>query len=688
MNETDRNDFIRFALILSDGQATTFKKNLTNIVKLVLFNCFGSSLTIGEIAKQAKESYNLEFSDAEINDVIKNCCPPIFIETRNSTDSVYYTYTIIPEEYDKLKKKSAPDFFVSIATRFATKFEDECCYSTEEIKTIVMRYIYYVFNSDSNTVLSLMNYKGEKLIRETPPEHFNEDEKTLLNMFLNWNDKEKNQFIYNAISSCYEYCMMTVKKDNSSFASIFNEKEFYLDANIVFRLAGFNNNERQEVIDSFLCKCKECGIEIKYTNFTSFEIESTLSYKVGLIKKFLNGQSPICIKAIKSLSSKYANLDFYGQYIDWTKKSGHKPSDYTVFLTHLKREVDKYLNQMKFVVFESYESRRDKTEFVRLCNDLTAFKSSRNKDTYEGSIKIDVENYLCMRRLDCEVTTNSFMDKKHYFITADHRYIDWAKEKTPGTIPTFVLPSVWYSIMLKYKGRTDDDYNAFCQFLNHRISSPEVEDELAEKKDQILAYVISIDESVEIKEDIISDINRRLTGGSPEILDVETYVEESHARITEDRVQEAISGVQKRHSAEREAFEKSATQEAQQKHDVGYEKGQEAGFSAGEESGFNKFIHAQANAKVSVNKTIRIAGYTFFIFVLIVVAVIFIISLFTGNGTASKMLKYFNENTCIISILSFLLAAMGFLASQLNKIVDVFSLDVEVVERKLRENYK
>ena len=35
-----------------------------------------------------------------------------------------------------------------------------------------------------------------------------------------------------------------------------------------------------------------------------------------------------------------------------------------------------------------------------------------------------------------------------------------------GDIPTFVLPSVWYSTLLKYKNRTENDYGAFCKFLS------------------------------------------------------------------------------------------------------------------------------------------------------------------------------------------------------------------------------
>jgi len=278
-----QNDLLRFALVLSDEQATTFKKNLTKIVKLVLFDCYGTSITIAEIVKRAKEHYSLMFSDAEINDALNNDRSHIFVETHYAADPIYTTYTITPKEYDKLKKRDTADLIVGISSRFIDGVGRGCPFTVGQLKSIVYRYIYEVFNTDINTVLSLMNYRGEKLISKISSERFTDDEIIWLNAFLNWDDLEKNKFICNVISSCYEYCMMTVKKDNSSYSSVFNDKEFYLDANIIFRLAGFNNDERREVVTAFLNKCHDCGVKIIYTNFTNEEIESTLAHQVDLI---------------------------------------------------------------------------------------------------------------------------------------------------------------------------------------------------------------------------------------------------------------------------------------------------------------------------------------------------------------------------------------------------------------------
>lgn len=84
----------------------------------------------------------------------------------------------------------------------------------------------------------------------------------MLNKFLNWNNKGKNKIIFFAASYAVDYCMLTVRKNYNSYNSIFQGKIFYLDANVIFRLAGINNQERKVVISSFIDKSIEQGISI------------------------------------------------------------------------------------------------------------------------------------------------------------------------------------------------------------------------------------------------------------------------------------------------------------------------------------------------------------------------------------------------------------------------------------------
>lgn len=663
--------FLRLALVLSDGQAMTFKKNLLKLVNLVLFENYGKELTISEIIKKISEKYSLDFADNEIKSAILSAPNGSIVEAKPSLDPVYFTYSISPNEYEKLQGKIIGDALLPFVKQFLNENQNEEFLDCAELEDVVCRFLYQQFNSDIQTVLALMNYRGEAKCWDLEASGFSDTEIVSLNAFLNWQNTDKNRLIFKYVSFCYEYCVMTVKKDKNVFASIFKGKEFYLDANIIFRLAGFNKTERKNAVTAFLDKCRECGVKINYSNFTGVEIATTLEHHVDRIKNLLGKSAPISVNAMQRLSSKYANLDFYAQYVEWTKQPKNKIGDYAGFLSDLKRQISKCTVGMKFQAFETFDQFKTKEIFNEYVRDLTAFKAKRNKGTYEGSIKVDVENYLLMHKLTQNSRSTNFFDEKYFFITADHAYIDWAQEKMPGAIPLFVLPSVWYSIILKYYGRTDNDYASFCQFLNQRISEPY--DELQTQKTKMLACVLELDESVEIKEEIIFDIGERLSNRTDIIDDIEIFVEESHSRITEKRVAEAVQAVEKNYQDE--------AQEADKKADIKHDEG----FSEGIIQGRNDVLYIQAAQIVCRNKIIRLVLIVLTIFSVLIVAGGLILQAHTGEGIAVPILTAIGEKPIIPSIISAAFIILSTLFSKLGKYISFFSTDIEDVKEKLEK---
>ena len=110
--------FLRLALVLSDGQAMTFKKNLLKLVNLVLFENYGQDLTISEIIKKISEKYSLDFADNEIKSAISSAPSGSIVEARPSTDPVYFTYSISPNEYKKLQGKIIGDALLPFIEQF------------------------------------------------------------------------------------------------------------------------------------------------------------------------------------------------------------------------------------------------------------------------------------------------------------------------------------------------------------------------------------------------------------------------------------------------------------------------------------------------------------------------------------------------------------------------------------------
>ena len=74
---------------------------------------------------------------------------------------------------------------------------------------LLKEYLYFCFNSNKNSILALLDNVKEN------GEQFKKSESDikLINLFLNWEDEEKNKFVYNIVSYGYVYCSLTVKKD-------------------------------------------------------------------------------------------------------------------------------------------------------------------------------------------------------------------------------------------------------------------------------------------------------------------------------------------------------------------------------------------------------------------------------------------------------------------------------------------
>lgn len=664
----NQSDFLRFALVISDGQARTFKKNLEKMVKLILLDNYGRSLSSVEISKIAAEKYSLTFLAEEIFDVVNSSKSNSFIKTRSNKSRIEALFTITPKTFDKLNNKDGINVVEGVIDRFIqTKVLTDV--TMEGFKSVIFRFLYGKFNSDLKTVLALMNHQNEKVTTDFDNGDFTDQEIGWINEFLNWDDAEKSKLIFKLISTSYEYCMMTVKKDNSSYKSIFRGKVFYLDTNVIFRLAGFNNQYRKEVVNAFIEMCFDCGITIKYTNFTQAEIDRTLEHHVDRIRIVLDRQTPISADSMNLLNSNF-NDDMYNQYAEWARKPNNQTGDYKGFIRYLKKEVARYCNKMKPESFTSFNI-VDAERFNLLCEGLSSYKAN----PHESAIKCDIENYLFMEKINNSEQANSFFDKKNYFITADHSYINWAKNMNVGNTPTFVLPSVWYSLMLKYRGRSNDDYNSFCQFLNLRTSNHEEHnEELDAKKQEMLACILSLEESVSIKEDIIYDIHDRITQGSVEIDDVQEFVEQSYNNVVENMVETAVDKAQAKHESEKADIIKEQSEAQNSKYEAGIKEGKEEAFKT------------HVKMVVKQNRRIRKASYISLLIVSVVLFLAFIISLVTNNST-SKIIIYLNDNSAILAILTGLFSLITGILKKLFGLLNILPIEIPVVANKLRGEY-
>ena len=146
------NNYLRLALMFGNNDANTFSTNLEKMICLVLFEKYEKGLLITEIIDELKNKYGLEFSDAEILQVVdKNKrCKFVCLDSEN------FRYSIKPEQYDKIKKKTEINDLKNVIDIFLLNHK-EVILAPDDLFNLIIQYFYGVFNSNAETILSLMN---------------------------------------------------------------------------------------------------------------------------------------------------------------------------------------------------------------------------------------------------------------------------------------------------------------------------------------------------------------------------------------------------------------------------------------------------------------------------------------------------------------------------------------------------
>ena len=547
--------YLRLALMFGDNNATTFSKNLEKMISLVLHDHFEEPMSVVEIIDELKSSYGLDFSETEVIDAIKSKRQNRIICIGENKDSSQNKYSITPEAKATIDAKVDSSVITDTATLFLQENLD-INVDVETFENTLKKYFYSVFNSNATTISELLDKKISADLEGDVS--FSDFEKELINSFLEWNNGNKDQCVYQMVSCCFDYCMMTVKRDTRIYQDMFRQKRFYLDTNIIFRMMGLNRENRKKLIDTFIGKCKDAGIDIRYTNHTRKEINETIEHHVRQIKNLLNSKEPISAESLRVLSSKYYNLSFYEAYVSWCAEPSNKAGDYTSFATDLKWQARSIMREFVSNDFDGFDTTKP-DEFTRYCEDLKAEKLSRRGYAKDEIVQTDINNFMYVRSLNEREKATDFSNTHHYLISTDHILGDWARKKRPESVPIVVLPSVWYSLILQYTGRTDDDFASFARFLNFSLSSPE--DEEDPRKIAILKKVIELDEPKEIKERTIFDIEAKLQTDYKDLDSVDEIVESSHECILDQERARITEEVQRQADLRVENFKADSTAE-------------------------------------------------------------------------------------------------------------------------------
>lgn len=547
------SNYLRMAIMFGNNHSTTFITNLEKMVELVLNAKAPQAMLVSEIVADLNSGYNLSFTDIEVTQAIEGHRGSDRIVCFNPTAKKVgeKKYLLTEKAAQSIENQESQISVTGICDEFL-RINPEIEIDTSSMESLIDRYFYRCFNSNATTIMQLLkqDYTDGVLLSDSDLDaQFSDQEKEILNTFIYWENSEKDRFVYQMVSCCFDYCTMTAKKDDAVYETVFKNKFFVLDTNIIFRVIGINQDSRKTVIDAFLKKCEEVGITLVVTNETRAEIRNTINYNIDRIKDLIKNSTPVKSRFVRECANTQINEDFYQFYYDWCMGKGHRSGDIEGFREDLLKTADRVCIRFKDVVFTTFAT-VSKEKFEAYTQSLRDFKIAQRGYAREESVQTDVNNFMYVVGMNEKKGASDFFALSYFHISADHPFCNWAKDVRKGAIPEVVLPSVWYSIILHYAGRAvdNDDYAAFTRFLNFSLSTDDTERNV--KKTVLLQKVSQLNEPVDVKEEILFDVGQKLSSDYKDADDntIEYLIGESNQTITEKRVAEAV-GEQERISA-------------------------------------------------------------------------------------------------------------------------------------------
>ena len=437
----------RMSFILQDSSVTTTTTYLTKIIESELYTA-NNYLTVNEISESISRNLSLEFSDLEIINAIKR--------SKNVVCDGNKRYSLSPERMSVLaRSKTIEQRLEEFIKRFIYTL-DQTGFTVQSFTDLFSRFLYHCFNTNKDALFRIIDSKDKTAVL-TQFDASNA-EREIINAFLMWDNEEKDRLIYQVVTTCYAYCSLTIKKDVLLSARIFRNKRFYLDANIIFRMAGINKSERQKTVTSFIKNCRELGIQLIYTSSTYNEITRVITNKCSWLKAVTGNGRPLDLSEFE-----HHEDDFYEIYRCWCHDPANKCGDFASFALYLHNQVDSVLSDLQNENIPNYRLRKG-VEFTNSCIALATYKKRPHT---QQSLETDINNLYHLIEMRKGEDTASVFSTSTYMISADQSFIAFATDYVDG-VQIVVLPSVWLTIMLRFCGRTEDDYKAFVSFMRIR----------------------------------------------------------------------------------------------------------------------------------------------------------------------------------------------------------------------------
>lgn len=523
------------AIIYSDelGSSKTDKIQRKIIESIYVLN-ENAALSMETLLQEIECNYQLKYEEDEVKHLLNSTGAEF------SFDDKYEKICLKDEKFQKLKlKEGGVD---PIVEKFLNLKKQ---YAALNPIAIIYRFLYELLNTNIDAYNGLLGNRsniGKSCTVDSTK--FNDDEISLINDFLAWDNKEKNQLLFKLISFSIEYSLVSNNKKGSVIENALNNKIFYLDLNVVFRAIGINGLFRKQRVEYFLKKCKEFGQKLAISSYTIEEFYQSIDYHIGCLSSIPYGKSNPELFSIAG-----NNYGFYQYYAEWRKDRSAK--NLTTFKEHLASQLDVLCE--KFCIERDYKHQLKELEknvqrtMQTYKEELTSFKS----DTSEKNINVDVKNVIMIE--NCRGSQNvTFQETKYYLLSSDQKLKAWDKQRSIGQY-VVMLPSCWMGLILKYYSRSEEDYTSYLSFLKLPANEPVLnEQELEKVVAAISEYTEDFQSQKEIMEKIVERKFSDVINGAGDV------IRENVLKVSKDCIEEKYANLIEKKDEKFEQLKKKA----------------------------------------------------------------------------------------------------------------------------------
>ncbi|MCX7038079.1 MAG: hypothetical protein NT005_02940 [Spirochaetes bacterium] len=498
----DKSQFFRLAttLVADDSFPDSIIGVRANLIDSIFLDSSNQDRTAREVRQFCESASAVTLSIEEIEESLSDQA-----HYEKKFDRSESRYRIRSERFLTLSaqvKCRNLDFYI-IEFGQLGDIKNEFKLNPQEIRSILYKFLYYVMN---NNLLDFQKVADNSLraLPETPVgQLFSENERKLINLFLQWDNPEKNRLVFKASNLGLEYCILSNMNNYNLMESLgISKKTFYLDTNIVFRALGINGPRRQEMVRLFLKKCQTSGQIIKVSRFTNSEFRESVEYHVNHIQEYSNVNPGLFVEYS-------AQEDIYNYYYSWKRRNS--ALGISSFKAYVIEEYEDLLAAFNIVIDEklpyNQEDRDIQQSVHHYSRSIDQYKRDAPKQALAYDFYVpdkavfDAKNIILVEEIR-QTSTKPYSSIECFLVSTDHLLLNWDHGRHNVT-PVVMLPTHWLSLMLRFVSRTSDDYRSFVSFINLPRSTEVISNE---QLSAVLEGVGQITTQAEMQQDILRRI--------------------------------------------------------------------------------------------------------------------------------------------------------------------------------------